>query len=114
MIDLALNESLFIYDPLDAAIQELDILFGTKNTELIGNPDYGTAFEYFLWQLTPNVDSVDSYIREKINTSTIFVRNMKYNLKVYYYTDVAENIYVVQITLYDSSNRKKDKTYFIS
>ena len=40
-IDLALDNSTFITNPFDAAIQELDLLLTTSNTEMLGNPDYG-------------------------------------------------------------------------
>ena len=36
MLDLAIDNRVFIYDIIDAAIQEIDLLFNTTNTELIG------------------------------------------------------------------------------
>ena len=50
MIDLALDSKIFIDTNIDAALQELDLLFNTENTELIGYPEYGTNFEQFCGQ----------------------------------------------------------------
>ena len=44
MIDLALDGRVMIHSELDEAIQELDLLFNTENTELLGydiKEDYG-------------------------------------------------------------------------
>ena len=51
MLDLALDTRIFINNELDAALQELDMIFNTENTELIGYPQYGTNWYQFLWQL---------------------------------------------------------------
>ena len=40
MIDLALTGDIIIDNELDEALQELDILFNTENTELIGYPEF--------------------------------------------------------------------------
>lgn len=51
-LDLALDDSIVLTDPLDAAIQELDLLLSTDTTEMLGNPSFGVNMEQFLWQLT--------------------------------------------------------------
>ena len=45
MIDLAIDSKVFITNEFDAAMQELDIILNTTNTELIGYPSFGTNFE---------------------------------------------------------------------
>ena len=52
MLDLALDDRIFLNDPIDCAVQELDLILNTNCTELIGYTDYGTNFEQFLWQMT--------------------------------------------------------------
>lgn len=106
MIDLALDDSLFITDEFTEALQELDILFGTYPTELIGNVNYGTNFEKFLWSLTPNTDSLHKYIVNKINSETAFLKNSLYNISVDYYDDISENAYIVSIILYKDQDDK--------
>ena len=48
MIDFGLhNDIAVINDTFQEAIQEIDILFSTHNTELLGDVNYGTNFEQF-------------------------------------------------------------------
>ena len=42
MIDLSLDNKVLVTDVMDAAVQELDILFNTTPTELLGYTSYGT------------------------------------------------------------------------
>ena len=51
MLDLALDGRIFLDNELDCALQEIDMLLNTENTELIGYPSYGTEFESFLCQV---------------------------------------------------------------
>ena len=90
-----------ISDDLEIALQELDLLFNTVNTELIGFPDFGTNFEQFLWQMHPNVESLKSYINKKIYTETLILKNMDINLDVKYGedSDTVENKYTVNIEI---------------
>ena len=110
MLDLALDNRVFLYDKLDCAIQELDILFGTENTELINNPYFGTNFEQFLWQLNPSPNELKKYIIEKIQYYTYFLTNIEYELNVEVIQGEIRNIYVVNIDLEDKEE-KKSKTY---
>ena len=73
MIDFALDSRIFLNNEFDIAMQELDILFNTENTELIGNPQFGTNFEQFLWQLNPSPNELKRYINEKISGTMFFI-----------------------------------------
>lgn len=113
MLDLGLFEQPFIKSKLDMAIQELDILFNTTCTELIGRPDFGTNFLQFLWVLTPNVDSLKRYIEEKIEMNTLYLREFDYYLDVTFISDVSENIYVVKFYIETDTNNVIQKTFTI-
>ena len=41
MLDLALDDRIFLNDPIDCAVQELDLILNTNCTELIGYTEYG-------------------------------------------------------------------------
>ena len=45
IIDLAIDGQVFITNTVDAALQEIDLIFNTTNTELIGHPAFGTNFD---------------------------------------------------------------------
>lgn len=114
MIDIGLGNKVVIIDPLDAAVQELDILFNTTPTELIGSPNYGMNFFQFLWQTTPSTSTLEKYINDKILANTFYVQALRYDLEVEYVSDVAEALYIVHITLYsDTSDKSLDRSYII-
>jgi len=96
MIDLAIDGRIFINNVLDEALQELDILFNTTNTELIGYPQYGTNFEQFLWQLTPSPNELRNYINERIS-DTFYLSQLETNIEVEVLKGEIRNIYYVRI-----------------
>ena len=98
MIDLAIDGRVFIDNILDEALQELDILFNTTNTELIGYPRYGTNFEQFLWQLTPSPNELRNYILERIG-DTFYLSQLNTNVNVEVLNGEIRNIYYVKIAV---------------
>ena len=110
MTDFALDDSVFIKSNVAAALQELDILFNTEKTELIGYPTYGVNFEQFLWQLTPATSALKKYIIEKI-TDTYFLSKMNYDVEVNLYKGEIRMIYDVQIHIEDNRGNKTTRKY---
>ena len=72
MVDLALTDNIFTESKIEEAIQELDILFNTVPTELIGDTTYGSNFLQFLWSLTPMEESITKYIYDRIAGYTVY------------------------------------------
>ncbi len=107
MTDLALDDSVFINSNLAAALQELDILFNTENTELIGYPTYGVNFEQFLWQLSPSPKALQSYIEEHIKKYTFFCQDYDVVVNVNVISGEYRNIYNVIIILRTDPNSNK-------
>lgn len=103
MLDLAIDSRVFIYNDVDEALQELDIIFNTENTELIGYPRFGTDFEQFLWQMTPSPDSLRKYISEKI-ANGFFLSQMNTDIDVRVLTGEHRAIYHVVITVSNGVN----------
>ena len=105
MVDLALDSRLLLNTNIDLALQELDILFNTVNTELIGYPDFGTNFEQFLWQLTPAKDQLYNYINNKIRNESLFLKDMDVNIDINIDDkEYGNKLYVVNIDLKDPNN----------
>lgn len=117
MIDFSLTDSIVVTDRVAAAVQELDILFCTSPTELLGNSSFGVNFLQFLWQLTPNELMLERYIREKIQANTFYVKQLEYDLQVRAEDFDNELIYIISITLTDSyygdPNDSVNKQYII-
>ena len=99
MLDLALDNKIFIENTLDAAIQELDLLFNTECTELIGNTQYGVSLDQFLWTLTPTTESLKQYISEKLST-LFYLKYFNYNFDVEFLEGEYRSIYRLKIDLY--------------
>lgn len=110
MIDLAIDSRVFINNNLDEALQELDLLFNTENTELIGYPTYGTNFEQFLWSTSPSESTVKEYVEDAINQNTIYLSQMDYNINVQIVDGEFRNIYYISITVYNG-NKSDSRVY---
>lgn len=110
MLDLALDHTVLINTELDAAVQELNILFSTETTELIGNPTFGTNFEQFLWQLTPAPDSIKQYITEKIS-GTYFLSQMHTDIDVQVIKGELRMIYYIKVHIKDAAGNKTTKEF---
>lgn len=105
MIDLSLDNNVFIKTKLDAALQELDILFNTENTELIGYPEFGTNWTQFLWQMSPSPNDLRSYIYEKI-ADTFFLSQLTVDVAVNVMNYEYDGMYHVQISISDGLETK--------
>ena len=106
------GDDLIIEDVLEAAIQELDILFGTENTELLGYVDYGVNFEQFLWQMQPNEGEVNSYVRNIILLYTYYCKGLDIIVDTSVVMGTLRDVYVINISLKDGSgSRVKTKNY---
>ena len=111
MLDLALDNRVFLNTELDCALQEIDMLLNTENTELIGYPDYGTEFESFLWTLTPTTVEIENYIKNKIAKSTYFANKFKIYVKASFLEGSYRSIYYVQTALYDDNGNVGTREY---
>ena len=80
--DLSLTNEVFLDDEVDLALQELDILFNTEPTEMLGDPNYGVFFEQFLWDLNPRSSELKEYITKKIEDNTYYVKQFDYEVTV--------------------------------
>jgi len=110
ILDLSLDHRVFIKNDLDAGVQELDILLNTTNTELIGDPLFGTDFEQFLWQLSPSPNSVKKYIEDKIK-DTYFLKNLHVSIFVNTIKGDYRMIYDVNISVSDDSGNNIQRQY---
>jgi len=111
ILDLGLT-SVFVTNRLDAAIQELDILFNTETTQLIGNPRFGTFFEQFLWELNPVPNDIKKYIIEKISNNTLYANQLDTYVHVEVLQGEIRNIYNVVISITDPDTTEKQSRVY--
>ena len=110
MLDISLNDKIFIDNELDAAIQELDLILNTENTELIGDTQFGTTLEHFLWTLTPTTEEFNNYIKEKLSTLYYF-NQFKHNIHTEYHEGEFRSIYHLIIEIYTDEETYVQKEY---
>lgn len=111
MIDLTLDDRIYIDNDLDAALQELDLLFNTECTELIGDKSFGVALDQFLWTITPTTESLKRYISEKLSECKC-LQLFNYNFDVEYLDDEEfRSVYHLTINIYLDNNEKIKKEY---
>ena len=106
MLDLALDGRIFLDSELDCALQEIDMLLNTENTELIGYPSYGTEFESFLWTLSPTTMEIENYIKDKIGKETFFANKFDVRVSATYLEGEYRSVYYVKIILIDNQTNK--------
>jgi len=111
MIDLALDNNIILNTDIECAVQELDILFNTERTELLGYTTYGMNITPYLWTLTPATDSLRTHIENTISEHTYYARIFNPVVNVRYIYGSAETIYIVSITLTDDSGVATTRNY---
>ena len=124
VFDLSLSNDVFLDDAVELALQELDILFNTEPTEMLGDANYGVFLEQFLWDLNPRSTELKEYIQRKIAEKTYYVKQFDYEVNVTENdgSDTAKNIvgdieyndnatYIVTIDLYGNEPQYKRHKY---
>lgn len=82
MNDISLGLSVIQFNPVSEAIQELEILFNTNYTELIGDTRFGSDFYRFVNTLTLNTDEIEDYTKQMINANCDVLPSMGYDVNV--------------------------------
>lgn len=105
--DFKLFNGLIVENIIDAAIQELDIMFGTEETELLGDYTYGVNFEQFLWTMNPSPYDVDQYILMKMHAQTYFCNLLDLHVNTEVMHGTIRDVYAVKISLRDNNGKMK-------
>lgn len=108
--DLSFYDDVLITDRVGAALQELDMIFNTSLTEVLGQANYGSAFESFLWEINPEPDRLKSYIIEKIS-QTYYASKFPYTVSVKLTSDLITQI---EASGGDTSMYEDETTYVVS
>lgn len=111
MLDLSLDNRIFLDTELDCALQEIDMILNTENTELLGYPSYGTDFESYLWTLTPTTHELEKYIKDKLTSNTLFVNKFKLYVTAEFLQGEIRSIYRVKIILVADDGTKGVREY---
>ena len=99
MKELALDSRVFLNNDIDCALQELDLLLNTTNTELINDTTFGVELETFLWTLTPTTSELQKYLTEKISQHTYYCKKFLIDVNCKFMEGTYRSIYLVEISL---------------
>ncbi len=102
MIDFNLNEGdAVINDDIAYIIQQIDILFDSNQGDLIGDLDYGTDYEYYLYELKMS----PRMLKEQMETDLagLDLCGFTPDVKVYLMQGTERDIAVIEVDLYRRS-----------
>lgn len=108
--DFSLYNDVLITDMVTAALQELDMIFNTSLTEVLGETSFGSRLESFLFEVSPDPSRLKSYLIEKIS-STYYASQFPYSVTVKLTEDVIRQ---TEASGGDSSIYESDSTYVVS
>lgn len=106
-VDIAVDgDKRIINDKFDFLLQEIEILFDTSKGEVLGEDNFGTEFEDFIWDLNVSNTYISNYVKNKINNYTISGKffNIDVNTKILRGTE--SDIILVEIGIKDPESNK--------
>lgn len=113
MIDLSLDTDTVVKTTdLDNVIQQIEMLFDTSPFEVIGEPNYGSDFEKFLWNLNSSNYDIENYISSKIQNE-VELLGFSVEVSVGIMEGTENDIILADITISRDGNSYA-KTYRIS
>ncbi len=108
------GDNKIITNKFDFLLQEISILFDTAPGEVLGNDEFGTNFENFLWDLSISNSEISSYVRNKIINNTVSGKDFNISVATRIVDAGYGDVILVQVTIKDpSTNESTDVTYKI-
>ena len=114
MVDLCLNKKggkPSLRKEADLILQQVNILFDTTPTEVLGDIGFGTQYDKHLYDTRLSASNLQRLIENDLSQLTLF--GWRYNVKVYLLKGTERDIAVINITFY-KGNQTLEKTYKIT
>ena len=101
--DINLDDSngAIITDRIEFLLQEISILFDTNKGEVLGNEEFGTDFEQFIWDLSASNQDISSYVVNSIYDYTTTGRNFNITADTSISYGTESDIIIVKISIQD-------------
>ena len=88
---------------IEFVVQKLEnVLFSNKG-DVLGDPDFGSNLEHYLWTTNVPVGKIESEIKSQINTYIPELNQMQYQLSVEIYEGTVRDILQVNIRVKDTN-----------
>jgi len=96
---------------VDLLLQQVDILFDTTPTEVLGADDFGTKYDTYLYDTRLSASNLKSIIEQDLTNLNLM--GWKPNVEVYLLQGTEQDIAIIQIT-FAKGIETVQKTYKIS
>lgn len=112
MIDLSLDkEKGFLNNDIALIKQQIDILFDTNKGEVLGDDDFGTQYDKYLYNLKISNEGLKSEVLSDLNSLELF--GYTPTVEVYLLQGTEQDIALINIRL-SKDGTTYEKTYKIS
>jgi len=108
--DLSLDKNKkLINEKFEFLLQEISILFDTNPGEVLGEHNFGTDFEKYIWDLNVSNAEISNYVKRVITTQTISgsLFDISVDTKILYGTQ--HDIILVTISIRDPETDQVQK-----
>lgn len=96
---------------VDLLIQQVDILFDTTPTEVLGDEQFGTRYDDYLYDTRLSADNLKTIVEQDL--SEINLMGWNYDVEVYLLQGTEQDIAIINIT-FTKGIETVQKTYKIS
>lgn len=108
------RDKLILNDKFDFLLQEIGILFDTAPGEVLGEPEFGTEFENFIWDLQVSNEEISQYIYNAILEKTTSAINFNIDVETTILQGTQNDIIIVKIDIRDPETQQEQQlTYKI-
>lgn len=112
MVDFNLQEGdPTVNDDISCLKQQIDILFDSSPGDLVGDLDYGTNYEYYLYELKLSADGLKQRMLDDLYSLDLL--GFAPDVQVYLMQGTERDIAVIQVDLYRGQEHQT-KTYKIT
>ena len=101
MVDFSLykkgGQSVINYE-VDLLLQQVDLLFDTTPTEVLGDETFGTRYDDYLYDIKLSADNLKTIIEQDL--STLNLMGWKYEVEVHLLQGTEQDIALINISFY--------------
>jgi hypothetical protein len=93
------NNNIIIQNNIDFILQQIDILLDTNKYEVLGDNDFGSDYDRFLYELNVSNDFIKNYVYNNI-TSNIDMMDWELSVDVQILAGVKNDIILLELNVF--------------
>lgn len=93
------NNNVIIQNNIDFILQQIDILLDTNKYEVLGDNDFGSDYDRFLYELNVSNDFIKNYVYNNI-TSNIDMMDWELSVDVQILAGVKNDIILLELNVF--------------